>query len=193
MIYEASQINLSLPKSTTVRFPWKIFMPIFHKKQCFHFCTWKAPRSFKSVSQLTYKPRDKVVKLFPSFLYNTSTLVSYIFSNTCHHMKSSFLCVLVTISLHKKWSFPLRMSSVNHQIRRFLRTWSTLLNKPLMGNFIFCAVFAERPFVSSDTTTNYLKPCADCAFLQHFHTRKSDETLRYFPQCMTIDMIMITR
>ena len=108
----------------------------------------KLPRSFKRVSQLTYKPRDTVVKFFPSFLYNTSTLISYIFSNTFHHMKWSFLYVLVTLSLHKKWSFPLRMSSVNHQIRRFLRIWSHLLNKPLMENFIFCAVFAARPFVS---------------------------------------------
>ena len=36
-------------------------------------------------------------------------------------------------TLHKKWSFPLRISSVNV-------IWSLFLKKSLMENFIFCAV-----------------------------------------------------
>ena len=40
-------------------------------------------------------------------------------------------------SLHKKWSFPSRISSVNVTKSTI---WSHLLNKPLIENFIFCAV-----------------------------------------------------
>ena len=44
-------------------------------------------------------------------------------------------------SLHKKWSFPLRISfSKCDQIRSNLRIWSHLLKKSIMENFIFCAV-----------------------------------------------------
>ena len=45
-------------------------------------------------------------------------------------------------SLHKKWSFPLRVSSVN-----VTKTWiwSHLLNKSLMENFIFCTVHEVFP------------------------------------------------
>ena len=43
-------------------------------------------------------------------------------------------------SLHKKLSFPLRISQVSDQICRKLRIWSYLLEKPLMENFIFRAV-----------------------------------------------------
>ena len=38
-------------------------------------------------------------------------------------------------AVNKKWSFPLRISSVN--FFSFLRIWSHLLKKPLMENFIF--------------------------------------------------------
>ena len=44
---------------------------------------------------------------------------------------SSQFCV------HKKWSFALRISSVNATKSAI---WSHLLKKSLMGNFIFCAV-----------------------------------------------------
>ena len=44
-------------------------------------------------------------------------------------------------TLHKKWRFPLRISSVNvTKILRKLQIWSLLLKKSLMENFIFCAV-----------------------------------------------------
>ena len=45
-------------------------------------------------------------------------------------------------SLHKKWSFPLRISSVKRDdICRKLRIWSHLLMKSLMENFIFVQWF----------------------------------------------------
>ena len=62
------------------------------------------------------------------------------------------------MTLHKKWSFLLRISSENvtksakmnfsikdffskwDQIRRKLRIWSHLLQKSIMENFIFCVV-----------------------------------------------------
>ena len=40
-------------------------------------------------------------------------------------------------TLHKKWSFPLRISS---RIRRKIRISSHLLNNSLIENFIFCAL-----------------------------------------------------
>ena len=45
-------------------------------------------------------------------------------------------------ALHKKWSFPLRISSVNEEMHFFteMRISSRLLKKYLMENFIFCAV-----------------------------------------------------
>ena len=43
------------------------------------------------------------------------------------------------IPQHKKWSFPLRISSVN-VLLQFSAVWSHLLKKSLMENFIFCAV-----------------------------------------------------
>ena len=43
--------------------------------------------------------------------------------------------------LHKNWSFPLRIFSVNMtKSAKNLWIWSHLLNKSLMENFIFCAV-----------------------------------------------------
>ena len=41
--------------------------------------------------------------------------------------------------LQKKWSFPIRISSVN-VTKSAVRIWSHLLKKSLMKNFIFCAV-----------------------------------------------------
>ena len=45
-------------------------------------------------------------------------------------VKLILLIMKTLITLHKKWSFPLRN----------LRIWSHLLKKSLMENFIFCAV-----------------------------------------------------
>ena len=52
-----------------------------------------------------------------------------------------------TLWLHKKWSFPLRISSVNGQIHRKVPIGSHLLKKSLIENFIFCvAVLLYSPF-----------------------------------------------
>ena len=55
------------------------------------------------------------------------------------------------ITLHKKWSFPLRISSVCDQIRSFLRIWSHLLKKSLMEYFIFVQYRAMQSQRSSWT------------------------------------------
>ena len=47
-------------------------------------------------------------------------------------------------TLHKEWSFPLRISSVNMTICRKLRVWSYLLKISVTKNFIFCAVEIKR-------------------------------------------------
>ena len=56
---------------------------------------------------------------------------------------SEYICrrhlKVVHYSPHKRWSFPLRISSVN-VTKSALRIWSHLLKKSLMENFIFCAV-----------------------------------------------------
>ena len=47
------------------------------------------------------------------------------------------------LAMHKKWSFPLRISSVN--VNKFSGNcgiWSDLLKKWLMENSIFCAVLS---------------------------------------------------
>ena len=63
------------------------------------------------------------------------------FVNECRSVR---LCRL-RWSLYKKLSFPLRTSSLNvTKIRRKLRIWSHLLEKSLMENFIFCAVWMAK-------------------------------------------------
>ena len=61
-----------------------------------------------------------------------------------HHERSSRNFKISQATLHKKWRFPIRISSVNVTksavVRRKLRIWSHLLKKSLMENFIFCAV-----------------------------------------------------
>ena len=49
------------------------------------------------------------------------------------------LGISLSLTLDKKWIFPLRISSVSEQIRRKLRIWSHLLKKSLMEYFIFSA------------------------------------------------------
>ena len=52
--------------------------------------------------------------------------------------------LLLKVSLHKKWSFPLKdFFSKCDQIRSFLGIWSHLLKKSLMENFIFCGVYVD--------------------------------------------------
>ena len=62
----------------------------------------------------------------------------------------------VVLALHKKWSFPLRISSVNvtksaetADLVTFtkLRIWSHLLKKSLIENFIFCAVICSSIWI----------------------------------------------
>ena len=66
------------------------------------------------------------------------------FQNSIHNLYSQFICITTKFygrrksTLHKKWSFPLRISSVN--VTKSAGNWSHLLKKPLMENFIFCAV-----------------------------------------------------
>ena len=57
----------------------------------------------------------------------------------------------------KKWSFPLKISSVN------VTKWSHLLKKPLMENFIFCAV-CLTPFASKNNSSS--------SSSELFHTRQ---------------------
>ena len=53
------------------------------------------------------------------------------------------ISVITFQTLHKKWSFPLRISSVN-MTKSAVRICSHLLKKSIMEKFIFCAV---REFV----------------------------------------------
>ena len=71
-------------------------------------------------------------------------------------------CVL----LHKKWSYPLRISSVNVTKSASLQIWSHLLKKSLMENFIFCAVSFRRNVVLSNGRWN-LQQCLTLCFLFH--------------------------
>ena len=57
--------------------------------------------------------------------------------------KQQYLKMKKNITLHKKWSFPLKISSVN--------VTSRLLKKSLMENFIFCAVLWTPAVVPLDT------------------------------------------
>ena len=66
-------------------------------------------------------------------------LILFQTKSTCNPL-CTLRCVfnLKEQSLHKKWSFPFRISSVNvTKKRRKLRIWSHLLKKSFMENFIF--------------------------------------------------------
>ena len=61
----------------------------------------------------------------------------------CSRLFLSFICVLQNVKykqilLHKKWSFPVTISSEN--VTNISRIWSHLLKKSLMKNLIFCEV-----------------------------------------------------
>ena len=68
------------------------------------------------------------------FMKLSSSLVVYLTSCTVISKSSQSYMRFEVISLHKKWSFPLRISSVSV-------TKSAVLKKSLMENFIFCAVY----------------------------------------------------
>ena len=74
------------------------------------------------------------------FLYIFFTVAFYfqvIFWKVKNYNYTAFLYLL----LHKKWSFPLWISSVN--VNKFagkLQIWSHLVKKSLMENFIVCVV-----------------------------------------------------
>ena len=53
---------------------------------------------------------------------------------------ANFLCNS-WLPLHKKWSFPLRIYSVN--VGKSAENLRPLLERSLMENFIFCAVYVE--------------------------------------------------
>ena len=70
--------------------------------------------------------------------------------------------------------------SKRDQIRSSLRIRSHLMKKSLMKNFIFCAVLLHLIswcgyLGSSESWLSRLKFCENCAFPQHFHTRKVRE------------------
>ena len=79
---------------------------------------------------------------------------------------------------HKKWSFPLRISSVNLQI------WSHLLKKSLMENFIFCVVSHNSK--TSSILVRKLK------FLKKMvvSSAKSTTTISWSPICMPIIFVL---
>ena len=77
-----------------------------------------------------------------SFLVKTLKVICKDYTDEIMLTLNSVLYIL--FSLHKKWSFPFRISSVNVIFSKFLqklRIWSHLLKKSLMENFIFCVVF----------------------------------------------------
>ena len=78
-------------------------------------------------------------------------------------------------SLHKKWSFPLGISSVNVTKSALLRIWSQLMEKFNMENFIFCAVSCEN--------SKWLKTVI---FFKTLHHQKAK-------RCLTMSQIHICR
>ena len=70
------------------------------------------------------------------------TLLHECFSRllNCAKVPNCLTYFMYLFALHKKLSFPWRISQYRDQIRRFLQIWSHLLKKSVMENFIFCAV-----------------------------------------------------
>ena len=81
-------------------------------------------------------------------------------------------------TLHKKWSFPLWISTVN------LRIWSYLRKKSLMENFIFCVVSHNSK--TSSILVRKLK------FLKKMvvSSAKSTTTISWSPICMPIIFVL---
>ena len=99
---------------------------------------------FKEVKSTAWKVSKNWVfsgPYFPVFNPNTGKygLEKTPYLGTVHPVMTTLNFLFNKASaLHKKWSFPLRISSVN--VTKFLRIWSNLLKKSLRENFIFCAV-----------------------------------------------------
>ena len=58
--------------------------------------------------------------------------------------KYTVTCYSLFSYLHKKWNFPLRISSVSVTKTAVYYGWSHSLKKSLIGNFIFCAQFSSN-------------------------------------------------
>ena len=58
-----------------------------------------------------------------------------------------YFIIFITLNTVQKMKFSIKVFfSKCGQLRRFLRIWSDLLKKPLMENFIFCAVIIHIEF-----------------------------------------------
>ena len=87
-------------------------------------CSYCTPYPFQSILVLTHY-------IYIEFLWS---------KNDTRHITT-----FPVSTLHKKWSFPLRISSVNvTNFFSFLRIWSHLMKKSLMEHLIFCAVLKEK-------------------------------------------------
>ena len=79
--------------------------------------------------------------MFPiAAIFENLTKWTMIFQLNC----SNEMKIIVTLSLHKKLSFRLRISSLNVTKSSFLRIWSHLLKKSLMGNHVVIRTFKNE-------------------------------------------------
>ena len=105
----------------------------------------------KSIQQLPRLVTNLKVDLLVNYFTKNTSSLSFIFALKIATVirlctEENLFCPAAVylhdrqLPLHKKWSFPLRISLVNVTIS-ILRIWSYLLRKSSMENFIFCAVF----------------------------------------------------
>ena len=137
------------------------------------FFIWNLPTTSTALSYINCCKSSNVVAL--SFVSLCCKCCWYLFRNVSEIIFYGILfsllilaisfCIFIVIvvwsvlfitfssqySLLKKWSFPLRISSVNVD-------WSHLLKKSLMENFIFCAVTLLHLLQS------YLYFCRGCCY-----------------------------
>ena len=96
---------------------------------------------------VTFLPPPLVMRFNPFyatgfFLYPLKTSENLGYVNSSYLLGFNFLFCYLHLFHCTKMKFSVRdFSSKLDQIRRKLRIWSHLLEKPLMENFIFCAVF----------------------------------------------------
>ena len=115
-------------------------------------------------------PKKKMVEtlqivneLFPNF---PSSIFWIMFSTWYHHYQTLLIINYFIYPLYKKWSFPLRISSVNvFKSAGKLRIWSRLLKKPLIKNFIFAQWFFHSSYILK---SGYL-------LILHQYTQKRDD------------------
>ena len=87
------------------------------------------------MTSFSYRPQRYI---HPWFIKYRLTII---YSNVAKETKK---VLNSNITLHKKWSFPLGISSVNvTKSAEKLRIWSHLLKKSVIENFDFCAVSAK--------------------------------------------------